>query len=117
MHLPIKMMREDKSFPSKKEFTDHVKLIKTASLNSLDGFAFGKMQMCYVLVFFCFSAFKVFKNSLTQEVSAFFYQLQYGVEKGLHVVQDNGHLIVFILGGHRVFQTKSCSYLINHLRT
>ena len=51
------MMREDKSFPSKKEFTDHVKLIKTASLNSLDGFAFGKMQMCYVLVFFLLFSF------------------------------------------------------------
>ena len=82
MHLPIKMMREDKWFPSKKEFTDHVKLIKTASLNSLDGFAFGKMQMCYVLVFFCFSAFKVFKNSLTQEVSAFFLPAAVWCRKG-----------------------------------
>ena len=117
MHLPIKMMREDKWFTSKKEFTDHVKLIKTASLNSLDGFEFGKMQMCYVLVFFAFQLLKFLKTLLHKRLVPFFYQLQYGVEKGLHVVQDNGHLIVFILGGHRVFQTKSCSYLINHLRT
>ena len=110
------MMREDKSFPSKKEFTDHVKLIKTASLNSLDGFAFGKMQMCYVLVFFAFQLLKFLKTLLHKRLVPFLPAAVW-CRKVLHVVQDNGHLIVFILGGHRVFQTKSCSYLINHLRT